>query len=41
MLEAGQIVESGTHTGLLAREGLYADLYRTQFFTDEVVTDLR
>ena len=31
VVEAGQIVERGTHTALLAAGGLYADLYRTQF----------
>ncbi|MGB6604618.1 MAG: lipid A export permease/ATP-binding protein MsbA [Steroidobacteraceae bacterium] len=31
VLEAGMIVESGTHTELLARGGLYAQLYRLQF----------
>ena len=29
VLDAGEIVERGTHAELLAREGLYADLYRT------------
>jgi ATP-binding cassette subfamily B protein len=31
VLDSGVIVESGTHSELIAREGLYADLYRTQF----------
>ena len=31
VIDAGQIVERGTHVALLAANGLYADLYRTQF----------
>ena len=31
VVEGGRIVQSGRHDDLLARGGLYADLYRTQF----------
>jgi ATP-binding cassette subfamily B protein len=31
VLERGQVVEQGTHHDLLARGGLYATLYETQF----------
>ena len=31
VLERGRIVESGTHAKLLARGGLYSQLYRMQF----------
>jgi ATP-binding cassette, subfamily B, bacterial len=34
VLDGGRIVEFGTHDDLLARGGLYTDLYRTQFAHD-------
>ena len=34
VLERGSVVETGTHAQLLAREGVYAKLYRIQFATD-------
>ena len=39
VLDGGQIVEQGTHDDLLARGGLYADLYRTQADRGEAVDD--
>ncbi|MDQ2805555.1 MAG: ATP-binding cassette domain-containing protein, partial [Chloroflexota bacterium] len=34
VLEGGRLVEQGTHAALLARNGVYAGLYHTQFRTD-------
>ncbi|CUR57730.1 putative ABC-type multidrug transport system, ATPase and permease component [metagenome] len=34
VIDAGRVVQSGTHTSLLAEGGLYSDLYRTQFIDD-------
>jgi ATP-binding cassette subfamily B protein len=31
VVDGGRVVDQGTHTELLARGGLYADLYETQF----------
>lgn len=36
VIEAGQVVESGTHAALLAKGGAYARLYAMQFATEEL-----
>jgi ATP-binding cassette subfamily B multidrug efflux pump len=36
VLEAGRIEEEGSHTELLARNGLYAKIYRLQLLSDEL-----
>ncbi|MGL5829125.1 MAG: ABC transporter ATP-binding protein, partial [Angustibacter sp.] len=35
VMDGGGIAERGTHEELLARAGIYADLYRTQFAPQE------
>jgi len=39
VIEAGQVVERGTHEDLLAADGLYAELYHTQFKSQEVFSE--
>jgi ABC-type multidrug transport system fused ATPase/permease subunit len=38
VLEAGQVVEVGTHDELLANRGVYRKLYDLQFFDEAVTT---
>ena len=39
VLEAGSIVEYGSHEDLLAANGVYADLYRKQLLEEELSRD--
>ena len=39
VIEAGQVIERGTHEDLLAADGLYAELYHTQFKSQEVYSE--
>jgi ATP-binding cassette subfamily B protein len=36
VLDEGHVVELGDHAALLARDGLYADLYRQQLLEEEI-----
>jgi len=36
VMDAGKIVESGTHKELLKKEGYYSALYKAQFLVEEV-----
>ena len=36
VIDDGRVVERGTHAGLLAQQGLYAELYHTQFADQEL-----
>ena len=40
VLDKGNVVDAGTHDELLARDGIYADLYRLQFQGGKTVIDL-
>jgi ABC-type multidrug transport system fused ATPase/permease subunit len=40
MMEQGRIVEKGRHNELLAANGRYADLYRSQFSAPLVAANL-
>ncbi|MEM6661823.1 MAG: ABC transporter permease, partial [Pseudomonadota bacterium] len=39
VMDAGKVVESGSHDALLARKGVYANLYRLQFGKDGPVAE--
>jgi len=39
VMDRGQVVDEGTHEDLLARGGIYANLYRLQFEDGKTVTD--
>lgn len=41
VMDHGQVVDQGTHDELLARGGLYADLYRLQYSEGKTITDSR
>ena len=41
VMDKGQVIDQGTHNDLLARGGLYADLYRLQYSDGKTITDNR
>jgi ATP-binding cassette subfamily B protein len=40
VVDAGRVIERGQHADLLAADGLYADLYRTQFARQETAVQV-
>jgi ABC-type multidrug transport system fused ATPase/permease subunit len=41
VMDQGRVVDEGTHDELLARGGLYSDLYRLQYADGKTITDTR
>jgi ABC-type multidrug transport system fused ATPase/permease subunit len=41
VMDQGRVIDEGTHDELLARGGLYSDLYRLQYADGKTITDIR